>query len=259
MREMPELERWVLHRLAELDAMFRQAVDDFDFHRIATELHNFCAVDLSAFYFDIRKDAIYCDAPKALRRRAARTVMAELFSFLTAWLAPDHLLHRRGGLARCGPRTCRTAQATACICALYPDDPRRLARCGAGREVEDGARAAPRRHRRARARARREAHRLQPAGRAARPCRARVSRGDEGPRPLPRSASPRAASWSRARRRPAPSPCPTWRASPSCRCPAHGEKCARCWQVLEEVGKSAQAPAALPALRRGGDGMSMLA
>jgi isoleucyl-tRNA synthetase len=66
----------------------RQAVDDFDFHTIATELHNFCAVDLSAFYFDIRKDAIYCDAPKALRRRAARTVMAELFSFLTAWLAP---------------------------------------------------------------------------------------------------------------------------------------------------------------------------
>ena len=86
--DMPELERWVLHRLAELDASFRQAVEDFDFHLIATELHNFCAVDLSAFYFDIRKDAIYCDAPKTLRRRAARTVMAELFSFLTAWLAP---------------------------------------------------------------------------------------------------------------------------------------------------------------------------
>jgi isoleucyl-tRNA synthetase len=85
---LPELERWVLHRLAELDAMFRPAVEDFDFHKIATELHNFCAVDLSAFYFDIRKDAIYCDAAGALRRRAARTVMAELFSFLTAWLAP---------------------------------------------------------------------------------------------------------------------------------------------------------------------------
>jgi len=85
---MPELERWVLHRVAELDAVFRPAVDDFDFHRIATELHTFCTVDLSAFYFDIRKDAIYCDASKALRRRAARTVMAEVFSFLTAWLAP---------------------------------------------------------------------------------------------------------------------------------------------------------------------------
>jgi len=86
--QMPELERWVLHRLAELDAELRQAVDDFDFHRIATALQTFCSVDLSAFYFDIRKDSIYCDAPDALRRRAGRTVMAELFSFLTAWLAP---------------------------------------------------------------------------------------------------------------------------------------------------------------------------
>jgi isoleucyl-tRNA synthetase len=86
--DMPELERWVLHRLAELDAVLRRAVDDYDFHTIATELHNFCAVDLSAFYFDIRKDSIYCDAAGTLRRRAARTVMAEVFSFLTAWLAP---------------------------------------------------------------------------------------------------------------------------------------------------------------------------
>ncbi len=86
--DMPELERWVLHRLAELDVVLRRAVDDYDFHTIATELHNFCAVDLSAFYFDIRKDSIYCDAAGTLRRRAARTVMAEVFSFLTAWLAP---------------------------------------------------------------------------------------------------------------------------------------------------------------------------
>jgi isoleucyl-tRNA synthetase len=85
---MPELERWVLHRMAELDAEFRQAVDDFDFHRISTSLHNFCAVDLSALYFDIRKDVIYCDAPGTPRRRAARTVLHELFSFITAWLAP---------------------------------------------------------------------------------------------------------------------------------------------------------------------------
>ena len=86
--DMPELERWVLHRLAELDTVLRRAVDDYDFHTIATELHNFCAVDLSAFYFDIRKDSIYCDAAGTRRRRAARTVMAEVFSFLTAWLAP---------------------------------------------------------------------------------------------------------------------------------------------------------------------------
>src|SRR6202012_1829850 len=83
--ELPELDRWVLHRMAELDATFRQAVDDFDFHTIATGLHTFGRVDLWAFYFDIRKDAIYCDAPRAHGRRAARTVMAELFSFITAW------------------------------------------------------------------------------------------------------------------------------------------------------------------------------
>jgi isoleucyl-tRNA synthetase len=87
-RDMPELERWVLHRLAELDGTVRQAIADFDFNRWFVELHNFCAVDLSAFYFDIRKDCLYCDAPSAFKRRAARTVLEILFETLTAWLAP---------------------------------------------------------------------------------------------------------------------------------------------------------------------------
>ena len=85
---MPELERWVLHRLAELDRMVRRATDDFDFHFLFTNLHNFCATDLSAFYFDIRKDALYCDRADDARRRAARTVLDEVFGCLTAWLAP---------------------------------------------------------------------------------------------------------------------------------------------------------------------------
>ena len=85
---MPELERWVLHRLYELDRLLQRAADDYDFHRFYSALHNFCAVDLSAFYFDIRKDALYCDAPSSARRRAARTVMDHLFMCLTAWLAP---------------------------------------------------------------------------------------------------------------------------------------------------------------------------
>jgi isoleucyl-tRNA synthetase len=85
---MPELERWVLHRLAELDALVRQAVEDFDFHAMFTALHNFCAVDLSAFYFDIRKDRLYCDAPDDPGRRAARTVMDRAFDCLVRWLAP---------------------------------------------------------------------------------------------------------------------------------------------------------------------------
>ncbi len=86
--EMPELERWVLHRLAELDAEMRRRCEAFDFHTLATALHNFCAVDLSAFYFDVRKDSLYCDRPDSPTRRAVRTVLDQLFSCLTAWLAP---------------------------------------------------------------------------------------------------------------------------------------------------------------------------
>jgi len=86
--DMPELERWVLHRLWELDSLVRHGCGEYDFQRIFRELHDFCAVDLSAFYFDIRKDSLYCDAVTDLRRRAARTVLDELFSCLTAWLAP---------------------------------------------------------------------------------------------------------------------------------------------------------------------------
>ncbi len=85
---MPGLERWVLHRLAELDGLVRQAYDDHDFKRITAALVNFCVVDLSAIYFDIRKDSLYCDAPSDPRRRAARTVMHALLERLLCWLAP---------------------------------------------------------------------------------------------------------------------------------------------------------------------------
>jgi isoleucyl-tRNA synthetase len=86
--DMPELEKWVLHRLSELDARIRAAVQSYDWTGVYPELHNFCATDLSAFYFDVRKDAIYCDRPDSLRRRAARTVLDHLHRCLTTWLAP---------------------------------------------------------------------------------------------------------------------------------------------------------------------------
>ena len=86
--EMPELERYILHRLWQLDAHLKRACADFEFHGFYAALHNFCAVELSAFYFDIRKDSLYCDRPDSVRRRAARTVLDSLFSCLTAWLAP---------------------------------------------------------------------------------------------------------------------------------------------------------------------------
>jgi len=86
--EMPELERWVLHRLAELDAHVRRGYAAYDFQGVFQALFGFVTSDLSAFYFDIRKDALYCDAPDSPRRRAARTVMDLLFHRLTTWLAP---------------------------------------------------------------------------------------------------------------------------------------------------------------------------
>ncbi|EKE67803.1 isoleucine--tRNA ligase [Celeribacter baekdonensis] len=85
--DMPELERWVLHRLAELDQTVREGYRTFDFSGVWTAVFNFATVDLSAFYFDIRKDALYCDGDTA-RRRAARTVLDILYHRLTTWLAP---------------------------------------------------------------------------------------------------------------------------------------------------------------------------
>ena len=85
---MPELERWVLHRLAELDARVREGYAAYDFQGVFRAVFDFATTDLSAFWFDIRKDALYCDAPGSLRRRAVRTVMDALFHRLTLWLAP---------------------------------------------------------------------------------------------------------------------------------------------------------------------------
>jgi isoleucyl-tRNA synthetase len=86
--EMPELERWVLHRLWELDGQLREAVESHDWTGVYPAIHAFCATDLSAFYFDIRKDALYCDRPDSMRRRAARAVLDHLHRCLTTWLAP---------------------------------------------------------------------------------------------------------------------------------------------------------------------------
>ena len=86
--EMPELERWVLHRLAELDHTIRKGYAKYDFQGVFQALFTFCTVDLSAVYFDIRKDALYCDAAQSRTRRATRTVLDILFHRLTTWLAP---------------------------------------------------------------------------------------------------------------------------------------------------------------------------
>ena len=86
--EMPPLERFILHRLHELDGQVRKAYGEYRFQDVVRPVLEFCANDLSALYFDIRKDSLYCDRPDSIRRRAARTVMDEVFMRLTAWLAP---------------------------------------------------------------------------------------------------------------------------------------------------------------------------
>jgi len=86
--EMPELERWVLHRLAEIDVELKEAVQAFDFNRYTRLIMAFANDDLSAFFFDIRKDSLYCDAPSSPKRRACRTVLDTVFHALVRWMAP---------------------------------------------------------------------------------------------------------------------------------------------------------------------------
>jgi isoleucyl-tRNA synthetase len=86
--EMPGLERYVLHRLAELDESVRRYYTEFDFKRIFAAVNNFMTVDLSAFYFDIRKDALYCDPISSVTRKAALTTLDLLFQATVTWLAP---------------------------------------------------------------------------------------------------------------------------------------------------------------------------
>ena len=86
--KMPELERLMLHRLAELDELVRKAYAEFDYKRIFAALSHFMTTDLSAFYFDIRKDALYCDPISSPTRKAALTVIDHLFRCTVTWLAP---------------------------------------------------------------------------------------------------------------------------------------------------------------------------
>ncbi len=86
--DMPELERYMLALLAQLDQRMRTAVEDYDFNDYTRALGDFCNEDLSAFFFDIRKDSLYCDAATDLKRRAYRTVLDTLFHALVRWAAP---------------------------------------------------------------------------------------------------------------------------------------------------------------------------
>ncbi len=87
--EFPELERYLLHRLWEVDKVVQKCVSTFNFHMMFTTLLNFCSSDLSAFYFDIRKDTIYCDSKESVQRRSTRTLLNIIFNHLVRWFAPS--------------------------------------------------------------------------------------------------------------------------------------------------------------------------
>jgi isoleucyl-tRNA synthetase len=121
--EMPDLERWVLHRLWELDARVREAVESHDWTGVYPDIHTFCAADLSAFYFDVRKDAIYCDRPDSRRRRAARTVLDHVHRCLTTWLAPVLVFTAdEAWTARFGDGTCVHLEDFFDVPARWRDD-----------------------------------------------------------------------------------------------------------------------------------------
>ena len=157
--EMPELERFVLHRIWELDAQLRGAVESHAWSGVYPAIHAFCAADLSAFYFDVRKDALYCDRPDSLRRRAARSVLDHLQRCLTTWLAPGTGVHRRRGLDVALRRIGLGASAG------LPGRAGALAGGCPGREMGGAPGYPPRRHGRARTRPRRRHDRRLAAGR----------------------------------------------------------------------------------------------
>jgi isoleucyl-tRNA synthetase len=144
---MPELERFLLHRLGELDRLVRDAIAAYDYHGMFTALYNFCAADLSAFYFDIRKDCLYCDAAHDIRRRALRTAFAHIFDCLVRWLAPilcftaeEAWLARWGENLEEGERSIHFEQLPQTPQAWYdPDLARRWAELRQLRRVVTGA------------------------------------------------------------------------------------------------------------------------
>ncbi|MDC3131389.1 isoleucine--tRNA ligase [Pelagibacteraceae bacterium] len=87
--EFPELEKFLLHRLWEVDQIVKNCVKNFNFHLMFTTLLNFCSNDLSAFYFDIRKDVIYCDSKSSINRKSSRTLLNIIFNHLVRWFAPS--------------------------------------------------------------------------------------------------------------------------------------------------------------------------
>ena len=239
--ELPALERWVLHRLHGLDRDVRRWCEDFAFHEMFVALHHFCAVDLSAFYFDIRKDSLYCDPAHSARRRAVRTVLDRLFDCLTAWLAPFICFTaEEAWLARYPDDTSVHLRVFPALPADWQDDAlaERIERMRAVRRVvtkalEAGSRrqgsSAPRWRRRPRCS-------CTSATATRSPSRTTIARRSSSP--------PRRPSRRGARRRTTNSlvTLPEVPEVGVLFAPAEHEKCARCWRLLPDVGRDERYP-----------------
>ena len=156
--DMPGLEKYLLHRLAELDALVRASYADFDYKRIFAGLNQFMTVDLSAFYFDIRKDTLYCDPISSRKRKACLTVLDHVFRAIATWLAP--MLCFTAEEAWAGALSGVGLGPSRAVCCDPSDLARRRARQGVGRHPQGP----PRGDRCARDRARQQADRVEPRG-----------------------------------------------------------------------------------------------
>ena len=86
--ELPELERYILNKLSEVDSSIKENLKNYNFHKMYKDLLNFCTLELSSFYFDIRKDTLYCDTVNSEKRKKCITVLNIILECLLKWFAP---------------------------------------------------------------------------------------------------------------------------------------------------------------------------
>ena len=232
----------MLHELAEQAAIVRQAYAEFDYKTVVATLSAFMNTELSAFYFDIRKDTLYCDPPSSLARKAALTAIDIICDAILRWLAPVLSFTCEEAWRMYRPDAEPSVHLT-----LFPEGfdavPRRCAR----REVGNHPQRPPRRHRRAGARARRQEHRLVAGGLAAGLCRrTRTSSTRCSISTWPKSASPRTRWRPTTTRRPARSASHDVPGVAVVVEKAVGTKCARSWKILPTVGEDAEYPDVSP-------------
>ena len=119
--QLEEMDRWMLERTADLVKQCREWYAAYEFHRVYHAIHDYCVVDLSAFYYDVLKDRLYTKAPNSKSRRSAQTAVWKITSALVRLLTPILVFHRRG-IWKYLPKRCRRTR-TACTSRYFPQKP----------------------------------------------------------------------------------------------------------------------------------------